>query len=310
MLRRGGTCALVGMPPGEFPTPIFDVVLKRLTIRGSIVGTRKDLEEALQFAGEGKVTASVEGQPLEAINTVFDRLRRGDVQGRVVLQIAVGTSALSGAAAGLYLLAVRPWHLRWGATGAEVSTELPGDALVPHAKLVSTRAITIHARAHEIWPWLLQIGEGRGGIYSYTWLENLVGCQMQNADRIVPELQHLEVGDTIWLARSWNERFGVPSYLVVAEIDPGRALVLRNSDVPGSGDAFSWAFVLRKQDEESTRLIVRSRSVWGAGVGSVLLGRVMGEPAHFVMERAMMLGIKHRAEVTPKEGTPATERVQ
>ena len=87
MLRRGGTCALVGLPPGDFPAPIFDVVLKRLTIRGSIVGTRKDLQEALQFAAEGKVLATVEPQPLEAVNEVFGRLRRGAVQGRVVLQL-------------------------------------------------------------------------------------------------------------------------------------------------------------------------------------------------------------------------------
>jgi alcohol dehydrogenase, propanol-preferring len=88
MLRRGGTCVLNGLPPGEFPTPIFDVVLKRLTIRGSIVGTRKDLQEALQFAAEGKVKATTETQPLEAINDVFARLRKGAVQGRVVLQVA------------------------------------------------------------------------------------------------------------------------------------------------------------------------------------------------------------------------------
>ncbi len=87
MLRRGGTCALVGLPPGEFPVPIFDVVLKRLTIRGSIVGTRKDLQEALQFAADGQVHATIEAQSLEAINTVFDRLRGGAVQGRVVLQL-------------------------------------------------------------------------------------------------------------------------------------------------------------------------------------------------------------------------------
>lgn len=87
MLRRGGTCALVGLPPGEFPAPIFDVVLKRLTIRGSIVGTRKDLQEALQFADEGKAQATIESQPLEAINTVSERLRHGQVQGRVVLNI-------------------------------------------------------------------------------------------------------------------------------------------------------------------------------------------------------------------------------
>ncbi len=88
MLRRGGTCALVGLPPGDFPAPIFDIVLKRLTVRGSIVGTRQDLQEALQFAAEGKVYASIEEQPLEAINTVFDRLRGGAVQGRVVLRLA------------------------------------------------------------------------------------------------------------------------------------------------------------------------------------------------------------------------------
>jgi propanol-preferring alcohol dehydrogenase len=88
MLRRGGTCVLNGLPPGEFPTPIFDVVLKRLTIRGSIVGTRKDLQEALQFAAEGKVKATTETQPLEAINDVFGRLRKGAVQGRVVLAVA------------------------------------------------------------------------------------------------------------------------------------------------------------------------------------------------------------------------------
>jgi propanol-preferring alcohol dehydrogenase len=87
MLRRGGTCVLVGLPPGDFPAPIFDVVLKRLTIRGSIVGTRKDLQEALQFAAEGKVQATIEPQPLEAVNEVFDRLRRGAVQGRVVLHL-------------------------------------------------------------------------------------------------------------------------------------------------------------------------------------------------------------------------------
>jgi alcohol dehydrogenase, propanol-preferring len=88
MLRRGGTCALVGLPPGTFPTPIFEVVLKRLTIRGSIVGTRKDLQEALEFAAAGKVTANVEVHRLESINKIFQRLAKGDVLGRVVLQIA------------------------------------------------------------------------------------------------------------------------------------------------------------------------------------------------------------------------------
>jgi propanol-preferring alcohol dehydrogenase len=85
MLRRGGTCTLVGLPPGDFPTPIFDVVLKGITLRGSIVGTRKDLQESLQFAAEGKIKPTTETQPLDVINDVFDRLRRGQVNGRVVI---------------------------------------------------------------------------------------------------------------------------------------------------------------------------------------------------------------------------------
>lgn len=92
MLRRGGTCVLNGLPPGEFPVSIFDVVLNRYTIRGSIVGTRLDLEEALAFAAEGKVRATIETQPLESINEVFNRLKTGRVNGRIVLGLAESVS--------------------------------------------------------------------------------------------------------------------------------------------------------------------------------------------------------------------------
>jgi alcohol dehydrogenase, propanol-preferring len=85
LLRSRGTCSLVGLPPGDFPAPIFELVLKRLTVRGSIVGTRQDLHEALDFAGQGLVRPTVETSPLEAINDVFGRLKRGDINGRVVL---------------------------------------------------------------------------------------------------------------------------------------------------------------------------------------------------------------------------------
>jgi propanol-preferring alcohol dehydrogenase len=85
MLRRGGTCVLVGLPPGDFPTPIFDVVLKRLTVRGSIVGTRADLQEALDFAARGEIEVAFETRRLEEVNDVFDALKRGAVTGRIVL---------------------------------------------------------------------------------------------------------------------------------------------------------------------------------------------------------------------------------
>jgi propanol-preferring alcohol dehydrogenase len=88
MLRRGGTCALCGLPPGDFPLPIFDVVLKGLTIRGSIVGTRNDIAEALSFAAEGKVHAHYEVEPLENVNSIFDRMKKGQIQGRVVMSVA------------------------------------------------------------------------------------------------------------------------------------------------------------------------------------------------------------------------------
>jgi len=92
-LRRGGTCVLNGLPPGEFPVSIFDLVLNGQTVRGSIVGTRKDLEEALQFAAEGKVKATIEEQPLASINDIFDRLKKGKVNGRIVLDIAAESGA-------------------------------------------------------------------------------------------------------------------------------------------------------------------------------------------------------------------------
>lgn len=89
MVRRKGTVALVGLPPGEFPTPIFDVVLKRITVRGSIVGTRRDLDEAIAFAVEGKVKSHITTAPLSDINAIFDRLKKGEVEGRMVLDMSL-----------------------------------------------------------------------------------------------------------------------------------------------------------------------------------------------------------------------------
>jgi propanol-preferring alcohol dehydrogenase len=87
MARRKGTVALVGLPPGEFATPIFDVVLKRITLRGSIVGGREDLAEALAFAADGKVRATIRRSGLAQINEVFAQLKAGTVDGRVVLEM-------------------------------------------------------------------------------------------------------------------------------------------------------------------------------------------------------------------------------
>ncbi len=197
-------------------------------------------------------------------------------------------AALAAAGAGAlatYVLAVRPWHLRWGATDEEVNERLPGDELVPHPNVAATHAITIDAPVEEVWPWLVQIGQDKGGFYSYSWLENIVGCRLRNADHIMPEFQQLQVGDAVRLHPD------VPP-LPVLICEPPRTLVLGNNvERPGV-----WGFHLKPLDEGMTRLVIRGTGDWESGVFSWLLARSVFEPAHFIMERKMMLGIKSRAE--------------
>src|SRR5437588_12622214 len=105
-------------------------------------------------------------------------------------------AAAAGAGAAYWFL-LRPRHLRWGATEAEASGPLPGDDLIPAAGPASTHAVTIHAPPEAVWPWVAQLGQNHAGFYSYTALENLLGCQMRNTHRIVPEWQQIRVGDPV-----------------------------------------------------------------------------------------------------------------
>jgi hypothetical protein len=201
-----------------------------------------------------------------------------------VLSCAALTAACAGAAVA-YVYAVRPWHIRWGATDEEVSARLPGDELVEHPNVEATHAININAPVEEVWPWLVQIGQDKGGFYSYSWLENLVGCHLQNADRIVPEFQSLSVGDAVRLHPQ-----APPLPVLICE--PPRTLVLGNNmDYPGT-----WGFYLREAEQGTTRLVIRGRGDWKPGLMNWLGAHVLFEPAHFIMERKMMLGVKERAE--------------
>src|ERR1041385_7675279 len=165
---------------------------------------------------------------------------KGNVMRKRNLMIGAGLAAAGIGATAAYVCGIRPWHLRWGATDEELLESLPGDELVSRARLKATHAITIKAPAAEIWPWLVQMGQNRGGFYSYTWLENLVGCHMRNADEIVPEWQELKVGDKVWLHPK-------AAPVQVAVIEPGRAIVLK-----------PWgAFVLQPVNEKTARLIIR-----------------------------------------------------
>lgn len=180
----------------------------------------------------------------------------------------------------------RAWYGRWGATDHEVEMLLPGDDIVSKPELTCTRAITIQAPKAVVWPWLVQMGQGRGGLYSYERLENLVGCEMHNADRIIPEYQHLEVGDKVRLVPE-----GRDLYFDVAIIEPSRAIVL-------SGDAppTTWAFIIESIEHNSTRLLVRWRQGYEPTLGNIFMWRFVTDPITFVMERKLLQGIKVRAE--------------
>jgi hypothetical protein len=180
-------------------------------------------------------------------------------------------------------LLVRPKLVRWGATDDEVAATLPGDEHVPSPDTDSTRAVTIHAPVRDVWPWLAQLGQHRGGFYSYAQLENLVGCHMRNADHIVPEWQSIAPGDMV----SLHPKVA----LKVLQVQPERTIVLERD----------WSFHLRPIDQHATRLIVRSRGVYETPdlklpLLNFLYWRGIFEPGHFIMERKMMLGIKERAE--------------
>ncbi len=186
---------------------------------------------------------------------------------------------------------LRSPYRTWGATEDEVNRSLPGDDLVPDSKGGYTHAITIQAPALEVWPWLLQIGQGRGGFYSYEVLEDLAGSQIDNADRIITEFQDLEVGDSVRI----HPKSGSP--YTVAGIEQDRMLILqmRVNATPKKYQNSSWVFVLEEPDEETTRLINRSRNDWDRSLLNALVFGIFG-PISMVMDRKMLLGIKQRAE--------------
>ncbi len=200
---------------------------------------------------------------------------------------AAGATGVAALAA--YVFAVRPWHLRWGATEAEARVVLPGDEIVPDASESVTHAVTINAPVWLVWPWLVQVGQNKGGFYSYAWLENLVGCRMRNADRIVPEFQHLKVGDRVWLHPK------VPP-LPVLVCEPYKAIVMGSN----TGEPGTWGFFLKPIEDDKTRLVVRGRGRVARGPLGWLFHHALFEPAHFVMERKMMLGIKRLAEASAR----------
>jgi hypothetical protein len=161
--------------------------------------------------------------------------------------------------------------------------KLPGDDLLDAADIIATRAIEIEAQPSAIWPWLVQMGPGRAGAYTYDWMENLFGLDMHSADRVHQEWQDLEVGDVL---RSGPDKPGMR----VEVLETERVLSNRSE----AGD-WVWTFALRPTNG-STRLISRNRAEMKGAAAGQRLGMLVMEPGSLILERKMLLGIKQRAE--------------
>ena len=199
--------------------------------------------------------------------------------------------------AALYWFPIRRWMGRWGTTPSDLSRVMAGDGLIADPTYSGTMAVIVNARPEDIWPWLVQIGYQRGGLYSYDWLDRLFGfLDRPSTARILPEFQHLAVGDEIPLGRG-------PGW-PVAVMEARRALVLDMRNM-GSID-WVWQFGLYTVDEKQTRLVSRSRvharTIWAWLLTSAI------EPAGFIMTRRMLLGLKQRAEALAAASGDASVR--
>ena len=178
-----------------------------------------------------------------------------------------------------------PWMDRWGATSDEINATYPGDELVPAPRYVYSRVVTVKAAPEEIYPWLVQMGAERGGMYTYSWFEtNILRCELINADRIHEEWQGLKVGDRVKMCPG---DWGPPAY-EVALLDLDHAVVLGHQENGQWSDV--WQFILVPQMDGTTRLIARGRDTKTGTIWDLI------RPGQFIMERGMLLGIKERAE--------------
>ncbi len=214
--------------------------------------------------------------------------------------LAVRLAALVVALAALFALyfgVARPWARSWGATEAEQVSSLPGDTIVPDATSTETRAIAIAAPADEVFAWVAQTGQDRGGFYSYKILEDAVGCEMPSVEHLDPALERWAPGDQLWMypARKFDGQGG--AYLRVYV--PGRALAFGTHAIgtsPSAPEDGSWAMIVEPIDAGTSRLLMRGRARPPSSFAARAFDLLAFEPAHFVMEKKMMVSIRTLAE--------------
>lgn len=203
--------------------------------------------------------------------------------GAVLGSVVVVTAVVAAVAA--YLGLIRPWHLRWGATDHEARRPMPGDEILGPGAGSTTRAVTIGAPADQVWPWLVQLGYGKAGWYSYDWLDN---DGQRSAQQIRPEWQQLHPGDQILMMPGTG--------FDVVSVEDGHRFVARAPD-----GTMSWCLGVEPLDRHSCRLISRWRVTWRVTPASALW-IALSDPGAFIMERKMLLGLKARAEQAARPG--------
>jgi hypothetical protein len=213
---------------------------------------------------------------------------------KVLPSYLIGIAVLTAA----YLFLIRPWHRNWGASRIEVGQPMPGDELVPRTNYLTTRAVAIKGEPEDIWPWLVQMGYKRGGLYSYDWLDRAAGIlDRPSAIRILPEFQNLKPGDKIPIG-------GGPGWLVHS-LEPNKSMVL---DIKQPGVHISWSFQIYPADLNLSRLVLRIRGYLEPPGPLLMPLFVLLDPAEFIMVRRMLTGIKQRVERTA--GTPTDELLE
>jgi hypothetical protein len=207
-----------------------------------------------------------------------------DSMARTIARILAGAGLTAGALAVSYPIVWRTKCLTWGATFDEVARNIPGDELLPDADVVTTRAVTVAAAPDCVWPWLVQMGTGRGGAYTYDWIENLFGLGMHSSDVVLPEFQDTKLGDEIPMGQSGR-------VMAVVAFEPERVLAVRSAD-----GGWVWIFALYPE-AGTTRLVSRNRLRVPAGPAPARAAwSLLMEPGSLVMERKMLRGIAERAE--------------
>jgi hypothetical protein len=185
----------------------------------------------------------------------------------------------------------RPWHMRWGATEAEVREVMPGDDIVHRAQFNATRAITIEAPPEQVWPWIAQLGYGRGGFYTYDLVDN---AGERSADRIIDEYQHLEVGDLIPM---FHESHGLAIAYKVDSLQVNEWMVWVHRPHENQPSDSTWSWRLTRLPADRTRLVTRMKQDYRWQTPRLaMFNLVLMEFGDFAMERRMLKGIKARAE--------------